>query len=82
VFEQPEGMSPMVSDLYRWWYQRLDAAGTRLVVESFILMEPYWTIRTRSVPFWMVFNTEGSFEALDRYLRQAPVFDELLITLT
>jgi hypothetical protein len=81
VFEQPEDMSPMVADLYRWWYQRLDVADTRLVVDSFILMEPYWTIRTRSVPFWMVFNTEGSFQALDRYLGQAPAFDELLITL-
>ncbi len=81
VFEQPEDMSPMVADLYRWWYRRLDAADTRLVVDSFILMEPYWTIRTRSVPFWMVFNTEGSFQALDRYLGPAPAFDELLITL-
>ncbi len=81
VFEQPEDMSPMVADLYRWWYQRLGAADTRLVVDSFILMEPYWTIRTRSVPFWMVFNTEGSFQALDCYLGQAPAFDELLITL-
>jgi hypothetical protein len=81
VFEQPEDMSPMVADLYRWWYQRLGVADNRLVVDSFILMEPYWTIRTRSVPFWMVFNTEGSFQALDHYLGQAPAFDELLITL-
>lgn len=81
VFEQPEDMSPVVADLYRWWYQRLGAPDTRLVVDSFILMEPYWTIRTRSVPFWMVFNTEGSFQALDRYLGPVPAFDELLITL-
>jgi hypothetical protein len=44
-------------------------------------MEPYWTTRTGSVPFWMVFNTEGSFRALEDYLDQAPAFDELLITL-
>ncbi|HKW91572.1 MAG TPA: hypothetical protein VJX92_06700 [Methylomirabilota bacterium] len=48
LFEQPEDMSPLVADLYRWWYRRLDAADTRLVVDSFILMEPYWTIRTRT----------------------------------
>ena len=23
VFEQPEAMSPLVADLYRWWYERL-----------------------------------------------------------
>jgi len=44
-------------------------------------MEPYWTTRTRSVPFWMVFNTEGSFRALDNYLGRARPFDELLVTL-
>ncbi len=81
VFEQPEAMSPLVADLHRWWYERLGVADNRLVVDSFILMEPYWTTRTRSVPFWMVFNTEGSFGALDDYLRQARPFDELLITL-
>jgi len=81
VFEQPEDISSMVADLYRWWYQRLGVADNRLVVDSFILMEPYWTTRTRSVPFWMVFNTEGSFQALEGYLGQAPAFDELLFTL-
>ncbi|MBI2527379.1 MAG: hypothetical protein HYV93_15505 [Candidatus Rokubacteria bacterium] len=81
MFEQPEDVSPMVADLYRWWYQRLGVADNRLVVDSFILMEPYWTIRTRSVPFWMVFNTEGSLQALERYLGRAPAFDELLLTL-
>jgi hypothetical protein len=81
LFEDPEDLSPMVADLYRWWYQRLGAADNRLVVDSFILMEPYWTIRTRSVPFWMVFNKEPSWHAVDRYLRDAPSFDEVLITL-
>jgi hypothetical protein len=81
VFEQPEDMSPLVADLYRWWYQRLGAADNRLVVDSFILMEPYWTTRSRSVPFWMVFNTEGSFQALEGYLGRTPAFDEVLITL-
>jgi hypothetical protein len=81
VFEQPEDMSPLVADLHRWWYERLGIADNRLVVDSFILMEPYWTLRTGSVPFWMVFNTEGSFRALESYLDRAPAFDELLITL-
>ena len=81
VFEQPEDLSPMVADLYRWWYRRLGCEDNRLVVDSFILMDPYWTMRTRSVPFWMVFNTEGSFRALEGYLGRAPGFDEILITL-
>src|SRR6266436_5301170 len=36
VFEQPEDMSPLVADLYRWWYQRLGVTDNRLVVDSFI----------------------------------------------
>jgi pimeloyl-ACP methyl ester carboxylesterase len=38
-------------------------------------------IRTGSVPFWMVFNKEPSLRALTRYLRGAPSFDEVLLTL-
>src|SRR4029450_13636290 len=81
VFEEPEDMSPLVADLYRWWYGALGLADNRLVVDSFILMEPYWTIRTGSVPFWMVFNTEPSLRALTSYLRDAPSFDEVRLTL-
>src|SRR2546426_1021767 len=33
VFEQPEAMSPLVADLYRWWYERLGVADNRLVVD-------------------------------------------------
>ncbi len=81
LFDQPEDLSPLVADFHRWWYRQLGVTDNRLVVDSFIMMEPYWTIHTRSVPFWMVFNTEGSFQALDGYLDRSPAFDELLITL-
>jgi hypothetical protein len=81
VFEEPEHMSPLVADLYRWWYGTLGRTDNRLVVDSFILMEPYWTIRTGSVPFWMVFNTEPSLRALTAYLRGTAPFDEVLLTL-
>jgi hypothetical protein len=80
-FEDPEDLSPLVADVYRWWYERLGARDNRLVVDSFILMEPYWTIRTRSVPFWMVFNTEPSRDALARYLHEARPFDDVHLTL-
>ncbi|MGH7231380.1 MAG: hypothetical protein ACREJU_08475 [Nitrospiraceae bacterium] len=81
VFEQPEDMSPLVADLYRWWNRYRGVQGHRLLVDSFILMEPYWTIRTGSVPFWMVFNKEPSFRALDAYLRRSDAFDEIYVML-
>ncbi|HKT34233.1 MAG TPA: hypothetical protein VJR03_05340 [Nitrospira sp.] len=80
VFEQPESMSPLVADLHRWWNERRGLSSTRLLVDSFILMEPYWCLRTGSIPFWMVFNTEGSFAALQSYLGTR-VFDEIYATL-
>jgi hypothetical protein len=73
-------MSPLVADLYRWWNERRGLASTRLLVDSFILMEPYWCLRTGSIPFWMVFNTEGSFAALQSYL-STRVFKEIYATL-
>lgn len=76
VFEQPEAMSPLVADFYEWWNRRRGIDERRLIVDSFILMEPYWTVRTGSVPFWMVFNKEPSLHALESYLKNQS-FDEM-----
>lgn len=37
-------------------------------MESFILLEPYWALRTGAVPFWMKFNMEASAEWIEKYL--------------
>ncbi len=81
LFDQPEELSPLVADFYGWWNQQRGVSGTRLLVESFILMEPFWTIRTGSVPFWMVFNKMPSAEALERYLDARDPFDEIYMML-
>jgi hypothetical protein len=81
VFDEPEHMSPLVADLYRWWNEKRGIADRRLIVDSFILMEPYWTIRTGSAPFWMVFNKEPSRRALQAYLDQSQRFDEIFMML-
>jgi hypothetical protein len=64
VFDQPEDLSPLVADLHRWWYRRLGRPDGRLLVESFVLLDPYWALRTGAVPFWMVFNVEPSAAGL------------------
>jgi hypothetical protein len=81
VFEQPEAMSPLVADLYRRWYRRRRIPANRLMVDSFILMEPWWALRTGSVPFWMVFNTGPSADAVERYLAQVDPYDEIFLML-
>lgn len=77
AFEEPDDLSPLTADLYRWWYRRRGLPDTRLLVESFILMDPWWTLRTGSVPFWMKFNVSDSADALEHYLDAAGPFDEI-----
>jgi hypothetical protein len=81
IFEQPEDPSPLVADLYRRWYEGRGLPANRLLVESFILMEPWWALRTGSVPFWMVFNTEPDAEALERYLEGTKAYDHIHLML-
>jgi hypothetical protein len=69
VFDHPEDPSPLVADFYRAWYQRRKLMANRLLMANFILMEPYWTLRTGSVPFWTAFNAQPSAENLERYLK-------------
>ncbi|QBI18401.1 hypothetical protein ER308_01650 [Egibacter rhizosphaerae] len=82
VFEEPDDPSPMVADLHRWWYRQRRIPANRLLVSSFIVNEPYWGLRTGSVPFWMKFNMQPSLTTLHRYLDSVDEpFDELYLML-
>jgi hypothetical protein len=81
LFDEPEDPSPLVADLYRWWYRRRRIPANRLLVSSFIVMEPHWTLRTGSVPYWMKFNMKPSLEAINRYLDEVDPYDEIYLTL-
>jgi hypothetical protein len=50
-------------------------------VENFLLVEPWWTLRTGSVSFWTVFNTEPSRRALLSYLTSTDPYDEIRLIL-
>lgn len=78
-FPEPQSMSPLVADLHRWWYRQRDITTNRLLCESFIVMEPYWALRTGSVPFWMEFNMEPSLKAVHEYLDRSTTepFEEI-----
>jgi hypothetical protein len=81
VYDHPEDVSPLVADLYRRWYEERGLPTNHLLVESFILMEPWWALRTGSVPFWMVFNMEPSAEALEHYLEGTKPYDYIHLML-
>ena len=80
-FQHPEDLSPWVAEFYRWWNRRRDIETKQLLVESFVVMEPFWVVRTGSIPFWMVFNVEPSACALADYLARTKAFEEIFLML-
>jgi hypothetical protein len=80
-FSHPEELSPAIADLYRQWYRSRGMPGDRLLGECFLLIEPWWTLRSGSVPYWMVFNTEPSRAGLAGYLDNADPYDEIRLLL-
>jgi hypothetical protein len=81
VFKEPEHLSPFVAELYRWWYKQRQLLANRLLVESFIVLEPMWALRTGSVPFWMKFNMEPSVNWIEQYLENTDPYDEIYMML-
>jgi hypothetical protein len=69
-FEKPEDASPPVADFYRHWYRKRDIPDDQLLIECFALHDPYWAIKTGSVPFWLVFNDQPSADFAARYLQR------------
>jgi hypothetical protein len=76
-FPEPQALSPLVADLYRAEYRRRGIPGNRLVLPSFVVMEPHWTLKTGSVPFWMEFNMQPSLDAVHAYLDGTEPFDDI-----
>ncbi|ELY53412.1 hypothetical protein [Natronolimnohabitans innermongolicus] len=81
AFDDPRDLSPFVADWYRRRYADRDRSVDRLLVQSFALVEPWWTIRTGSVPYWSAFNTEPDVAFLEDYLEGADPYDEIRATL-
>ncbi|SFB92899.1 hypothetical protein [Streptomyces aidingensis] len=80
-FPEPQAISPLVADLYRWWYGLRGIPADRLLIESFIVLEPWWTLRTGSTPLWTEFNTEPALRAASGYLDRAGPFGEICLML-
>lgn len=77
ALDNPEEVSAPVADFFRAHNAERGIEARRLIVPSFILHDPYWTLRTGSVPFWMVFNAEESLRRIRDYIRHAGPFDQI-----
>lgn len=79
-FERPDDVSPFVAAFYRDRYAAAGIEPRRLVVDTFAQVDPWWTLRTGSVPFWLTFTTEDDARTLERYL-DATGYDEIYVSL-
>ena len=81
TFTGSQAPSAWVADLHRWWYPQMGMDDNRLLVQSFSMQEPYWTLRTGSVPYWMFFSVDVATELLEDYLKSAPPFKEIYLSM-
>jgi pimeloyl-ACP methyl ester carboxylesterase len=80
-FDDPEDLSPLVADLYRRWYRGHGRVAERLLVESFVLLDPWLAVTRGAVPYWSKFPVDPSADALERYLAGTEPYDEIRIAL-
>jgi hypothetical protein len=79
-FEQPEDVSPLVAELFRDWYAGHALPTGRLLVSSFLLMDPILAMRTGLVPYWALFGTQPSLDRLAGYLASTTRYDDIRLT--
>ena len=52
----------------------------RLLVSSFLLMDPTLAVRTGLVPYWALFGTQPSLDRLAGYLARSQGYDDIRLT--
>ncbi|KAK4112408.1 hypothetical protein N656DRAFT_779271 [Canariomyces notabilis] len=67
-FDHPEDASPLVADAFRRQNEQLRRPTDSILVENFVLLEPWLTMRYNLTPFWTVFPVEPSLKRLQEYL--------------
>lgn len=78
----PRNLSDLVANLYREEYARRRLDTDRLLVQNFTLLDPWWTLRTGSVPYWLPFNSNPAARVLETYLEsRSEFFDEIYMML-
>ncbi len=81
MFDHPEDMSAFAADFYRWWYAKNGFDSRRMLIECFAMLEPLWSVRTRSIPFWLAFNTSSSIKTLKKHLNLSGAMEEIYVFL-
>jgi hypothetical protein len=80
TFDGPQAPSAAVADTIRAWVQGRGLAGQRLVVSSFVVLDPWRTITTGSVPYWTFFPVAEAARDLCSYL-DATSYEDIAVML-
>ncbi|MFC0438319.1 hypothetical protein [Kutzneria buriramensis] len=68
-FPDPHGLSATVADMHRGWLRAADRPARRLLVESFVLVDPVGVNEGGIVPFWTAFPVRDALRAVTEYLQ-------------
>lgn len=78
----PTDLAPVAADIFAHWYRELGIAPQRLLVETFVMIEPHHALRLRAVPLWLTFNDLPSQQSALAYLQARPAaFDDIRLAL-
>jgi hypothetical protein len=70
-YQGPQAPAHAVARVLRRWYLDRGEPADRLLVSSFVLVDPWTSIATATVPFWTFFSVRPALEALERHLAAA-----------
>jgi hypothetical protein len=82
IFHDPQDLSPFVADYYRWSYWQKGLPGDRLLIETFVYLQPWLVQRCGMVPYWSVFPVDPSADRIQDYLEHTdPPYEEMYLNL-
>ncbi|KAA2254037.1 hypothetical protein F0L68_30965 [Solihabitans fulvus] len=80
-FEDPQALSAPTTELHREWLRTKGFSGDRLLVESYLMVDPVGAAKVGLVPFWTVFPVRRAQAGLQRYVADVAPVRELQVLL-
>jgi hypothetical protein len=71
-YPDPHALSGPVADLHHAWFTASGITADRLLVESFLMIDPTRTLAAGLVPLWTVFPVESAVQTTVDHVRSAP----------
>jgi hypothetical protein len=70
ALDGPHGLSAAVADMHRDWLAGAGRPAGRLLVESFVMLDPVGVAEAGLVPYWTAFPVQDALQSITDYLRR------------